>query len=77
MSSASSNTSSDTSTNGAAFYAKNLLFQNTAPKVIKINLALVVSMIVAFYVINIYNLAIFLNKHSYIKGRFDAYSSIS
>eukprot|EP00347_Sterkiella_histriomuscorum_P017246 403350125 len=76
-SSASSNTSSGTSTSGAAFYAKNLLFQNSAPKVIKINLALVVAMIVGFFVISIYNLAIFLNKHSFIKGRFDTYSYIS
>eukprot|EP00347_Sterkiella_histriomuscorum_P015925 403355164 len=76
-SSASSGTSTNSTGFGSAFFAKNLLFQNSAPKVIKINLALIVAMIVAFFVINIYNLAIFLNKHSFIKGRFDTYSYIS
>lgn len=76
-SSASSGTSSYNSTNGTAVYTKNMLFSNTAPKVIKVNLALVVSMVVAFLIINIYNLAIFLSKHSLIKGRIDTYSYIS
>lgn len=73
--SSTSSTSNNSSTQ--AHYVKNQLFLNKAPKILKINAIFIVSMIVAFYIISIYNLAVFLEKHDEISGRLEAFEEIS
>ena len=70
MSSASSNSSS----NSMSRYSKNMLFLSKAPKVLKYNSILIVLMIISFLIISIYNLCIFISKHSLISDRLVLYS---
>ncbi|CDW74050.1 pas domain s-box family protein [Stylonychia lemnae] len=61
----------------SSHYAKNLLFQRKAPKILKINAAVLACTIVSFLIISIYNLAAFTDKHQQISGRLTAMSYIS
>eukprot|EP00347_Sterkiella_histriomuscorum_P018940 403343575 len=77
LSSLSSTNSSSNSSAMQSHYAKNLLFQNKAPRILKINAILIICMIISFLIISIYNLVVFIDKQSQIKGRLTVISLIS
>ncbi|CDW75262.1 pas domain s-box family protein [Stylonychia lemnae] len=77
LSSLSSTNSSSNSNAIQSHYAKNLLFQRKAPKILKINAIVLACTIVSFLIISIYNLAVFTDKHQQISGRLTAMSYIS
>ncbi|CDW86000.1 UNKNOWN [Stylonychia lemnae] len=77
LSSLSSTNSSTNSNAIQSHYAKNLLFQKKAPKILKISAVVLACTIVSFLIISIYNLAVFTDKHQQISGRLTAMSYIS
>ena len=59
------------------YYAKNMLFQSHSPRILTINAYILLSMLLAFVVVSVYNLSQFLLKYSDIQGRIQIYYYIA
>lgn len=66
----SSNASSQSD---SAYMVQSLLFKNKAPRVLKMTLLVISLVYFVFFVIILYNLILFVNRHSLISGRINIY----
>ncbi len=65
----STNSSSSGSTSMQTHLAKNQLFLNTAPKILKLSAVGILVLTLAYFIINIFNLVTYLEKHAEIADR--------
>ena len=72
-----SSTNSSESSLISANYAKNLLFHDKPPRVLTINIYILILMLIVFFIVSIYNLIIFLVKYGQISGRQLAFYNVS
>ena len=76
-SSMTSSTASSSSSFYHVYYAKNMLFVDKSPRILTVNVYIIALMLMAFFVVSIYNLSQFLEKQAAIQGRIQVYFYIA